>query len=508
MGSTSSLIQNKLQDPEYLHQYHHEIAHLFASSCDQIKTDPSGEGKEGKQGGNEGERNYTKEELKEKFQNILKENESQIISNIAKQQQQERVQKQSSLKKLSSKGGNDTEDTAVSSKILPRSRLNFLVCVNGTLAGDLGYKSTTLHLMNKYDTITLFNLSNPNDLGHIPLKYHPKQIQDKYYSQLINTLQSNQYYFHFTQSPTNDITTALVKFIQLYHPDLSTSLKNLNDYAMEKFQEPFAQPPPPDFLVIGKNRFVLEKMESGIIEDPTETAPLHHPEVIQRVNSGPIGIGPTQESQEDVGDGGATQSSAPVSAKPSHPPSLSKDSRGQSGSWSFRESDSEKKDGNHSVGYTLLGSSDISLGAIHLPCIVIKSFVHSTEQTGATYLLAVNETLRSRRGLDILKKLLNPKDTVRMLYVTHRDTTTEQLNEVQSYYGQEIKYYCPVNSSLTVMAMAGRMLPDVILQYAMEISCDFIAISPRPKYEKKEHAMSVTEQILLKSNCNVVICKN
>jgi nucleotide-binding universal stress UspA family protein len=496
MGSSSSLIQTKLQNPEYLHQYHNEIAHLFAASCDEIQSPSTGkEAKEGKE-----EKSYTKEELKEKFQNILKENELKIISNIA---QQENLHKQNSLKKLSSKSGNDP-------KIPQRSRLNFLVCVNGTLAGDLGYKSTTLHLMNKnWDTITLFNVSNPNDLEHIPLKYHPKQIREKYASQLINTLSSNQYFFHFTESPTKDITAALVSYIQLYHPDLSTSIDYLNQYAIDKIHEPLALQPSPDFLVIGKNRFVLDKIESGIIEDPTETAPLQHPEVIQRVNSGPVGAAPTANAPSDsfqADDPPPAQSDSSAAAH-SHPPFLTKSSKGQSGSFSFRDSDSEKKS-DKPVGYTLLGTSDISLDAIHLPCIVIKSLIQSTERTGTIYLLAVNETLRSRRGLDILKKLLNPRDTLRMLYVTSRDTSHEQLNEVQTYYNQEIQYYLPVNSSLTMMTMAGRMLPDVILQYATEISCDFIAISPRPKREKREGAMSVTEQILLKSNCNVVICKN
>jgi hypothetical protein len=31
---------------------------------------------------------------------------------------------------------------------------------------------------------------------------------------------------------------------------------------------------------VAKRKFVLDKIESGIIEDPTETAPLQHPEVM------------------------------------------------------------------------------------------------------------------------------------------------------------------------------------------------------------------------------------
>lgn len=515
MGSSASTIQSSIEtNPELASKYHHELAKVFTSSYKELSrnieeqkiNNDEKNRNEGKvvEGGEDDlmsgkwsekkSSSYTKDELKKKFEEILKENELKMILNIAKSEQlSTSISSNAELKKLSSK--NDVNS---------RHALNFLVCVNGTTAGDLGYKST-LRLMNKYDTITLFNVYNPHELEHIPLKYHPKHIRDKYQNQLVNTLPSNQYFFYFTERESKDVTEALREYIQLYHPDIHSTMDYLNEYQLDKIHNPISEQPSPDFVVIGKNRFILDKMESGIIEDPTETAPIRHPDVIPKVNSGPTASTTSSELTQTSHE--AKTEEVPPLLNHSHPPLLSKSSRGFSSSMSFREDDSERRD-DKPVGYTLLGSSDISLDSIHLPCIVIKSFVQTTEKHPATYLLAVNETLRSRRGLDILKKLLNPRDVVKMLFVSSRDTSDESIAQVQSYYNHEIQYYLPPGSTLTIIPMSGRMLPDVILQYGNEIQCDYIAVSPRPKYERRTNAMSVTEQILLKSNCNVVICKN
>lgn len=523
MGSSASTIQSSYQNnPELVSKYHNELAQVFASTCQEMSSKQLSQQQQQQQSEEENEMKEdiknnqsgkwdsrgnssstpsysTKEEIKKKFEEILKENELKMILNIAKSEQ---------LGNISSSNQPITtiiDSTPSSKNTNNRHALNFLVCINGTTASDLGYKST-IRLMNKYDTITLFNVYNPNELERIPLKYHPKHIRDKYQSQLVNTLRSDQYYFYFTENESKDVTAALRDYIQLYHPDIRSTMDYLNEYHLDKIHDPISEQPPPDFVVIGKNRFVFETMESGIIEDPSETAPIHHPESIVRVNSGPINSNssnepPGQPSHEAKSD----EPMPPITH--SHPPFLSQLSRGFSSSMSFRGNDSERKD-DKAVGYTLLGSSDISLDSIHLPCIIIKTLVQSTDKHPSTYLLAVNETLRSRRGLDILKKLLNPRDILRMLYVSHRDTSHEVLNEIQSYYNNEIRYYLPPGSTLTIIPMAGRMLPDVILQYANEIQCDYIAVSPRPKCDRKANSMSVTEQILLKSNCNVVICKN
>jgi hypothetical protein len=596
MGSSASLVHHKLQDhPELLKQYQDDLADLFASSYHELAALPTPHGtridhleavKEGESDDEkEDEKSLSKErreqnkrkELQKKFEEILKKNELQLMMNIARAEQMNQEgelplpsresggeqQRQEGLQK--GKNKKMTRSGSSSSSNSRRQGLNFLVCVNGTTAGDLGYRST-LRLMNKMDTITLFNAYNSATVAQLPLKYHPKQIRDHYQSQLLNTLSSEQVFFYFadcdltstggasaggsTSVGGSEITTVLRNYIELYHPDLTTTMSYLNDYTLDKLQEPLIQQPSPDFVVIGKNRFILDKIESGILEDPTEAPPLQHPQTIQRVNSGPMNhshgtttLPPTVATATWTSPSGkfddlSSTAAVPVGVGHSHPPLLSKSSRGESGSFSFRDSDSDKDsrggDGGV-VGYTLLGSSDISLEAIHLPCIIIKTPLlkpssHSHLQSPTTassspssssslppplkYLLAVNETLRSRRGLDLLKKLLNPRDTLQLLYVSSRDTTETQLQEIRSYYHHELSHHsggCPLDSTLKIIAMTGRMLPDVILEYALETHCDFLAVSPRAREERgggRKEAMSVTEQILLKSNCNVILCKN
>jgi hypothetical protein len=615
MGSSASAIHHNLQEhPELASQYHNELAEVFASSYKEFsalipETKATNHLPSVKEGERESEDEKAQEkiepkdkekmkrkELQSKFEEILKKNELQMMMNIARAEQANidgdlpSPQEGSSIHTESMKKTTTKGPSASGSR---RQGLNFLVCVNGTTAGELGYRST-LRLMNKMDTITLFNAYNSSSLEHLPLKYHPKQIRDHYQSHLINSLASEQFYFYFTDSgptrsydrltttsmggggsPRNDggstsmgdggstsiggggdeITIALRNYIELYHPDLQTTLSYLNDYTLDKLQEPIAQLPSPDFVVIGKNRFILDKIESGIVEDPADIAPLQHPQTIPSINTGPVSSAkptfpasatsthpPTWTSASGKFDdlsvsGESTRGAAAKTGD--HPlPHAPYLSRGESGSFSFRDSDSEKKgEGSHGtgrggkgVGYTLLGSSDISLDAIHLPCIIIKtpllkapsqshlrgtsasSSAEASPSTGPLrYLLAVNETIRSKRGLDLLKKLLNPRDTLRLIFISSRDTTTAQLHEVHSYYHHELSHQskgCPADSTLTVIPMAGRMLPDVILEYARDMHCDFIAVSPRPRYERRRDAMSVTEQILLKSNCNVIICKN
>ena len=135
MGSSASILQNNLKNnPEIMTRYRKEFTDLFLITLEQLKNE-----------------NLTEEEINHKFEEVLKENELKLISRIAEAEQSKKLQKDKDINPV------ELQHIVNQSRLnyQKRNSLNFLVCINGTDAGDIGFKST-LRFMNKYDTITIF----------------------------------------------------------------------------------------------------------------------------------------------------------------------------------------------------------------------------------------------------------------------------------------------------------------------------------------------------------------
>lgn len=152
---------------------------------------------------------------------------------------------------------------------------------------------------------------------------------------------------------------------------------------------------------------------------------------------------------------------------------------------------------------TALGSNtDQALRTLHLPCIIIKTPVHRGPRS---YIMAVNGTETSHRGLDILLRLVNPRDSVRCVYMTNPDEDPEETEPLKEYYDRELQEFGPVDSAfMTVEKPQGQALTKALADYVNNSDCDFFAIAPRAKHRLS----SVSEYVINHIKCNVMLCKN
>lgn len=136
---------------------------------------------------------------------------------------------------------------------------------------------------------------------------------------------------------------------------------------------------------------------------------------------------------------------------------------------------------------------------LHIPGIIIKRPI---PKTAKSYIYAVNNSLRSKKGLDLLLQLLGPRDSLRCVHFTNPDDVD---NDIEEYYKDELLENAPVNSEFVcIHKTPGDPLTHVIVDYVNNELPDFFVIAPRAKKELS----SITEYIMNHVMCNVILCKN
>ncbi len=138
--------------------------------------------------------------------------------------------------------------------------------------------------------------------------------------------------------------------------------------------------------------------------------------------------------------------------------------------------------------------------------MIVKNLVPAGERS---YLMAVNGSNVSKRGFDILMRLVNPRDTVRLVYFAysynHDLTNAEEKDQITDYYTRELREVGPINSEFKIVEYAANMdLAHSIVDYANESSADVFAIAPRAT----RNPSSITEHILSNVLLTVLLCKN
>lgn len=136
---------------------------------------------------------------------------------------------------------------------------------------------------------------------------------------------------------------------------------------------------------------------------------------------------------------------------------------------------------------------------LHIPGIIIKRPI---PKTAKSYIYAVNNSPRSKQGLDLLLQLLGPRDSLRCVHFTNPDDVDEDIEE---YYKEELLENAPVDSEFVcIRKTPGDPLTHVIVDYVNDESPDFFVIAPRAK----KALSSITEYIVNHVTCNVILCKN
>lgn len=112
-----------------------------------------------------------------------------------------------------------------------------------------------------------------------------------------------------------------------------------------------------------------------------------------------------------------------------------------------------------------------ALNSIYLPCIVVKNEVNPGRRS---YLYAVNNSPQSRKGLEILMKLVRPKDSLSLIHFASDEGDNEYLADLTSYFQGELDNFGPVDSSFTVEVKAhGVAITHAIEDYVNQRNPDF-----------------------------------
>mmetsp|Transcript_6380 Transcript_6380/g.10455 ORF Transcript_6380/g.10455 Transcript_6380/m.10455 type:complete len:310 (+) Transcript_6380:102-1031(+) len=153
---------------------------------------------------------------------------------------------------------------------------------------------------------------------------------------------------------------------------------------------------------------------------------------------------------------------------------------------------------------TTLGSnSDVSLRSLYLPLIIVKQ---PCPPTNRTFMLSVNSSDYSERGLDILLHLVKPKDKLILFhfYTVDSEEHIENAQLLKKKYEDELDAHGPVDSSFQLIEKEqGKAMTHCIVDYVNEVEPTFLGICPRGRAS----ISSLSEYVVNNVYCSVVFCK-
>ena len=168
---------------------------------------------------------------------------------------------------------------------------------------------------------------------------------------------------------------------------------------------------------------------------------------------------------------------------------------------------------------TVMGSAtDLTLRSINLPVIVVKKPLPTEPKAPLTYVVAVDHSERSRKGLALVMSLVKPRDTLICLHVLmaeagfQGDQGEEARRELELFLNAELEMFGPRNSSVVVIPQAeGHSRADIVAHFVnetVEPKPDFLCLSPRHRVTEAEELGSVSRGIVKAATCNIIFCKS
>lgn len=158
--------------------------------------------------------------------------------------------------------------------------------------------------------------------------------------------------------------------------------------------------------------------------------------------------------------------------------------------------------GPKEVATSLGSNSDRALRALPLPCFIIKKMINRGPRS---YVMAVDESDLSIRGLDILLRIINPRDSIICVHFYQADDDVTQFSAMKQQYESDLEEFGPINSQfLLIEKERGKSLTRAIVDYVEESECDIFAIAPRAR----QTLSSLSDYVVNHVSCNVLLCKN
>lgn len=142
-----------------------------------------------------------------------------------------------------------------------------------------------------------------------------------------------------------------------------------------------------------------------------------------------------------------------------------------------------------------------ALDELPYPCIIMRKPI---PMRARNFLFCVNNSEQSRKGLDILLKLTNPRDKLHLVHLVDSDSKRDYVGPMKEYYENELEEYGPVESKLTILDKPhGEIFTDAIVKFAEQEDFDFFCIAPRAK----QHLSSVSNHIINHLKTSIILLK-
>lgn len=166
---------------------------------------------------------------------------------------------------------------------------------------------------------------------------------------------------------------------------------------------------------------------------------------------------------------------------------------------------------------TFMGAStSLAFRNVPIPIIIAKEnpssptvfTAVSSNVPARKFLYCADGKEKSRQGLDILLTLLQPHDSLTVVHFVDKilDEADQQAAElIKAYFEEELRRAGPVTSEFTQQIRhTGTTLTQSIISFANDVvQPHFLVICPRAKLQ----TASMSEQIIMHSNCSVILCK-
>lgn len=154
----------------------------------------------------------------------------------------------------------------------------------------------------------------------------------------------------------------------------------------------------------------------------------------------------------------------------------------------------------------LSSNCDWVLRTIQIPCIIARK-VSPPHREGKHWMMPVDGTVYSDRGLDMVLHLMGPRDRISLFYVFSDTEEEENLQMMALHYQEELEHYAPVGSDFTLVELEmGKDRKIAIAEYVNERAPEFLALGPRAR--TTQSLSTLTSYLINNVVCSIVVCKN
>ena len=152
-----------------------------------------------------------------------------------------------------------------------------------------------------------------------------------------------------------------------------------------------------------------------------------------------------------------------------------------------------------------------------MPVIVAKRPL-PLPPTPLLYVVAVNNTNRSKMGVATVLALLRPRDKIICLHIIQPtqgelgDQGKSEVDEINQYYSEELRLFAPQDSKMVQVPLVdGKSTAQTVVEFVND-TCDpapdFLCISPRSRVNDNEETSSLSAGVIGGAKCNVLFLKN